>query len=85
MFAAAMVVLATFSFNTLRLRHINETITYSLATFEILRPYVGEDKYFIFRSRYFATRTASQFDLLHKEIITIAAEKKLILPDYQPL
>lgn len=39
----AMVVIVATAFGSLRLRHINETITYSLVTFEIIRPYIGED------------------------------------------
>lgn len=79
------VIFVTVMFSSLRLRHINETITYSLATFEIVRPYVGEDRYVQYRSRYFSMRTATEFEAIHSEIVQVAREKKLRLPEYQPL
>lgn len=84
-FALTMVVFISVMFSTLRLRHINETITYSLATFEIVRPFVGEDQYLRYRSRYFSLRTAVEFDALHKEILAVAKVHDIRLPEYQPL
>lgn len=83
--ALTAVVFVMVSFSALRLRHINETITYSLATFEIVRPYVGEDRYKQYRSRYFSMKTASEFDAIHSEIRQIAQDQKLQLPEYEPL
>ncbi len=80
-----MIVFVAVNFSALRLRHINETITYSLATFEIVRPYVGEDQYVRYRSRYFALRTAAEFEALHREVQAVAMARGVQLPDYQPL
>lgn len=79
------VVFVTVMFTTLRLRHINETITYSLAAFEIVRPYVGDQKYTIYRSRYFSMRTAAEFEALHREVLDVAKKHEVRLPEYQPL
>lgn len=84
-FALTMAVFVQVTFSMLRLRHINETITYSLGTFEIVRPYVGEAQYTKYRSRFFATRTAAEFEALHAEIISVAKQHGLRLPDYEPL
>ena len=72
-------------FATLRLRHINETITYTLGSFEIVRPYVGESKYAEFRSRYYAMRTATEFQVLFSEVAAAAKQHNLRLPAYEPL
>lgn len=80
-----MIIFFAVNFSALRLRHINETITYSLATFEIVRPYVGEDQYARYRSRYFSLRTAAEFETLHKEVQGVAKARGIQLPDYQPL
>lgn len=84
-FILAMIVFVAVNFSALRLRHINETITYSLATFEIVRPYVGEDQYARYRSRYFALRTAAEFEVLHREVQAVAKARGVQLPNYQPL
>lgn len=84
-FLVTAVIFVTVMFSSLRLRHINETITYSLATFEIVRPYVGENSYMQYRSRYFSMRTAEEFDAIHSEIIKVAQDNQLRLPQYQPL
>lgn len=80
-----MSVLVTVLFTTLRLRHINETITYSLGTFEILRPYMSERQYASYRSRYFSMHSAAEFDALHAEILALARSKHVRLPNYVPL
>lgn len=85
LFAATLVVFFNVMFSTLRLRHINETITYSLAAFEIVRPYVGEEQYLKYRSRYFSMRSAAEFDSIHNEVAQIADKYRLKLPDYKPL
>lgn len=84
-YALTMAVFIAVAFSTLRLRHINETITYSLSTFEIVRPYVGELQYTKYRSRFFAIRTAAEFDELHAEVIAVARANNIRLPDYTPL
>jgi hypothetical protein len=84
-FALTMAVFVAVTFSALRLRHINETITYSLSTFEIVRPYVGEREYTKYRSRFFAIRTASEFDALHAEVVAVAKTNNVRLPDYTPL
>ena len=73
------------SFASLRFRHINETITFSLASFEIVRPFVGESKYIDLRSRYYAMRTAKEFQAIYAEITAAAKEHGRQLPDYEPL
>lgn len=73
------------AFTSLRLRHINETITFSLASFEIIRPYIGESKYIELRSRYFSMRTTAEFHSIYSEIVNVAKEHSQRLPDYSPL
>jgi integral membrane sensor domain MASE1 len=84
-YALTFIVIAQVLFSALRLRHVNETITYSLASFEIIRPYVGEDKYLLYRSRYFSMRSANDFYVLQEEISVIAKTYNLPLPVYEPL
>lgn len=84
-FALTMAIFVGTSFSALRLRHINETITYSLSTFEIVRPYVGELQYAKYRSRYFAMKNAREFDELHAEVVAVAKTNSIRLPDYAPL
>ena len=84
-FVLTMAVFFAVAFIALRLRHINETVTYSLSTFEIVRPYVGELQYTKYRSRFFATRTAAEFDELHAEVVAVAKANNIRLPNYTPL
>lgn len=84
-FALTMAIFVGAAFSALRLRHINETITYSLSTFEIVRPYVGELQYTKYRSRFFAMRNAREFDEVHSELVAIAKANNIRLPDYTPL
>ena len=86
-FIFALAIAVTFGslFSGLRLRHINETITYSLASLEIIRPTVGEVKYIELRSRYYSMRTTSEFRSLNREITEAAIVKNRKLPAYEPL
>jgi hypothetical protein len=84
MFLTIIVFFGTV-FTSLRIRHINETITYSLASIEIVRPFVGEQKYADLRSRYFAMRTTSDFRAIYEEVVTTAKENHRKLPEYEPL
>lgn len=84
-FALTIVVFVTVTFNGLRLRHINETITYALASFEIVRPYVGEEQYARLRSRFYAMRTGAEFDEINRDLIAAAKKFAVKLPEYEPL
>jgi hypothetical protein len=72
-------------FTSLRIRHINETITFSLASIEIVRPFVGEQRYADLRSRYFAMRTTKDFRGIYEEVMAAAKDNHRQLPDYEPL
>ena len=85
LFGLTIAVMFGTMFSALRLRHINETITYTLASFEIVRPSVGEAKYVELRSRYFAMRTAAEFQAIHEEVLAVAKQQGRILPAYEPL
>jgi hypothetical protein len=73
------------SFTSLKLRHINETITFSLTSIEIIRPHISEQKYLELRSRYYSMRTTKEFRAIYSEIVSVAKEHSQRLPDYSPL
>lgn len=72
-------------FESLRIRHINETITFSLASIEIVRPHIGEERYVDLRSRYFAMRTTKDFRAIYEEVVDASKDSHRQLPDYEPL
>jgi hypothetical protein len=73
------------AFASLRLRHVNETITYSLSSFEIVRPIVGEARYVDLRARFYSMRTASEFQTIYVEVTSAAKRGGRALPLYDPL
>jgi len=83
--ALTIAVFFSTSFSSLKIRHINETITFSLASIEIVRPLVGEQKYIDLRSRYFSMRSSKDFHSIYDELVKAAKEGQLKLPDYEPL
>ena len=46
---------------------------------EIIRPYIGEQKYLELRSYFFRIKTKKDFDNFEEKIITISNEKNLKL------
>ena len=83
--ALTIAVFFATSFSSLRIRHINETITFSLASTEIVRPLIGEQKYIDLRSRYFSMRSSKDFRAIYDELVKAAKEGHLKLPDYEHL
>ncbi len=84
-YAVTLVLMVTIIFSTLRYRYINDTITYSLTSLEIINPYISKKESMLLRSQYFSIRDTNEFMLFNEKLQNIAKENKLNLHTFRPL
>ena len=63
----------------------NQITTYSIQSMDILRPYIGEEKYILFRSNFLLIKSADQFERFNLSLIQEAKAGGVSLPDFEPL
>ena len=78
-FILILILFFASTFNFSRLSFINNASTNSHMNLEIIRPYIGEQKYLELRSYFFRIKTKKDFDNFEEKIITISNEKNLKL------
>ena len=64
---------------------IDKTTIYSIRSVEILRPYIGEQKYELLLSQFYQVRTSADFYAFHTEVEQQAAATKVKLPEFTPI
>lgn len=64
---------------------VNRTATYTLRSLEVLRPHIGEQKYFLLLSQFYQVRSAQQFQVLNTSLVEQARSFNVILPEFVPL
>lgn len=63
---------------------INRITTYSMQSMEILRPYIGEQKYLFLKSEYLQIKSADEFIQFNASIVEKAKENSVSLPNFKP-
>ena len=64
---------------------VNRTVTYSIRSIDILRPYVDEKEYQTLLSQYYRIRTASAFYTFNQALVERAKLHNIELPEFEPL
>ncbi len=73
--------LLVFSFFGLSKTDYSQEIKYySFHSMEILRPYIGENKYLSLKSSYYQIASSTQFQAFNKKLVEAAKKSKVILP-----
>lgn len=86
-----LAVVASFAFalfvfySVARHQATNHITTYSIQSMDILRPYIGEQKYILFRSNFLQIKSADQFERFNLSLIQEAKASGVSLPDFEPL
>lgn len=76
-FLAALLIL--FMYFSSRLSYIHKASTNSHINLEIIRPYIGEQKYLELRSSFFQIKTKKDFDIFEEKINNHSKDKNLNL------
>ncbi|MCU7845326.1 MAG: hypothetical protein KZQ93_15965 [Candidatus Thiodiazotropha sp. (ex Monitilora ramsayi)] len=63
---------------------MDKTSVYSVRSMEIVRPYIGEEKYFLLRSEFFSVDSADSFYDFNGRLIKNAEDAGVQLPEYKP-
>jgi hypothetical protein len=77
-----LVFLSMTMYFSYRFSFIHKASTNSHINLEIIRPYIGEQKYFELRSSFFQIKTKKDFDSFEEKIINYSKEKNLNLQKF---
>ena len=84
-YGVTLSVIIFITFSVLRHNYINKTVTYSIKSMEIIKPYISNKKYLLLRSQYFLISNTIEFKEFNKKINDLAKENKLKLHIFKPL
>ena len=84
-YAVTLVMIVIIIFSTFRYRYINDTVTYSLTSLEIIAPYISKKESLLLRSQYFSITNTKDFMIFNEKVQSIAKENKLNLHTFKPL
>lgn len=68
-----------------RTDYIQQTISYSFRSMEILRPYIGDELYLNLKSEYYRIESSKEFDSFNTQIVDLANRNNIKLPKFKKL